>query len=276
MPQNASAAALKALTEWWEEMGVPVDQAEIEAALRLNEAVSPALSPESIDAEASSTDAPKRSRRRNASKTLEDWIEEAKALAAAASDLPTLKTAIEGFEGCDLKKLCSKTVVYDGTIGAPVMVIGEGPGGQEDQIGLPFVGKAGQLLDRMLAAIQLDRKTNTFISNVNFWRPPGNRNPDADELAICRPFVDRMIDLAQPKIIIAAGGVAAKSLLNSKTGIMRLRGSERPFKTPSGTEIPMVPMFHPAYLLRRPEDKSRAWRDLLLVQARLRQMGVEV
>ena len=180
----------------------------------------------------------------------------------------------QGFDGSPLKALCEKTVVYDGTIGAPVMVIGEGPGGQEDRIGLPFVGKAGQLLDKMLAAIGLSRQTNVFITNVNYWRPPGNRNPDADELAICRPFVDRMIDLAQPKIIIAAGGVSAKSLLDSKTGIMRLRGNEQPFETPAGTQVPLVPMFHPAYLLRRPEDKSRAWRDLLLVQARLAEIGV--
>ncbi|MEM8615776.1 MAG: uracil-DNA glycosylase, partial [Pseudomonadota bacterium] len=196
--------------------------------------------------------------------------------ANAATDLPSLKAVIENFEGCPLKKLCEKTVVYDGTVGAPVMVLGEGPGGNEDRIGLPFVGKAGQLLDKMLAAIKLDRKTNTFISNVNYWRPPGNRNPDKDELAVCRPFVDRMIDLAQPKIIIAAGGVAAKSLLNSKTGIMRLRGNEQAFSTPSLLQVPLIPMFHPAYLLRRPEDKSRAWRDLLLVQSRLKEMGVEI
>ena len=195
-------------------------------------------------------------------------------MAADAGSLETLKAAIEQFEGCPLKQLCEKTVVYDGALDAPVMVLGEGPGGQEDRIGRPFVGKAGQLLDKMLAAIGLDRDSNAFISNVNYWRPPGNRNPDADELAVCRPFVNRMVDLAQPKIIIAAGGVAAKSLLDTKTGIMRLRGSERPFETPAGTSVPVIPMFHPAYLLRRPQDKSRAWRDLLLVQARLKEMGV--
>ena len=198
------------------------------------------------------------------------------ALELGLDSIEALKAAIESYEGCPLKQLCEKTVIYDGTIGAPVMVLGEGPGGQEDRQGLPSVGKAGQLLDKMLAAIQLDRKSNTFISNVNYWRPPGNRNPEADELAVCRPFVNRMIDLAQPKIIIATGGVAAKSLLNSKTGIMRLRGSERPFETPAGTKVPLIPMFHPAYLLRRPQDKSRAWRDLLLVQARLSEMGVSL
>ncbi len=280
MPQNASAAALKALTEWWEEMGVDVDQAEISAAMNAQPADS---SGPARDLEPVRSDSPKpsqdqargpRKSRRNQSKTLEDWVAEAESLAAGADSLEALKAAIESFEGCPLKQLCDKTVVYDGTLSAPVMVLGEGPGGQEDRMGLPFVGKAGQLLDKMLAAIGLDRKTNTFISNVNYWRPPGNRNPEADELAVCRPFVNRMVDLAQPKIIIATGGVAAKSLLDTKTGIMRLRGSERPFETPAGTTIPLVPMFHPAYLLRRPQDKSRAWRDLLLVQARLKEMGV--
>ncbi|MEM9571680.1 MAG: uracil-DNA glycosylase [Pseudomonadota bacterium] len=283
MPQNASAAALKALTDWWEDMGVPVDQADMATLMKASQAPSPPTqagvsAPQNVGQEATDPrgGGGERKRRRSKSKTLTDWIAEAGALAAAADSLESLKAAIEGFDGCPLKELCEKTVVYDGTLGAPVMVLGEGPGGQEDRIGLPFVGKAGQLLDKMLAAIRLDRKTNTFISNVNYWRPPGNRNPEADELAVCRPFVNRMVDLAQPKIIIATGGVAAKTLLDTKTGIMRLRGSERPFETPAGTSVPMVPMFHPAYLLRRPQDKSRAWRDLLLVQARLKEMGVEV
>jgi DNA polymerase len=279
MPQNASAAALKALTDWWEDMGVPVDQAEMAALMKASQAAPTGVSATSKPAQTAVNPGQtggERKRRRSKSKTLTDWIAEAGALAAAADSLESLKAAIESFDGCPLKELCEKTVVYDGTLHAPVMVLGEGPGGQEDRIGLPFVGKAGQLLDKMLAAIGLDRKTNTFISNVNYWRPPGNRNPEADELAVCRPFVNRMVDLAQPKIIIATGGVAAKTLLDTKTGIMRLRGSERPFETPSGTSVPMVPMFHPAYLLRRPQDKSRAWRDLLLVQARLKEMGVEV
>ena len=283
MPQNASAAALKALTDWWEDMGVPVDRAEMAALAKVSQAPQAPAQAGNSPPPSAGQQAPgashrgdERKRRRSKTKTLTDWIAEAGALAAAADSLESLKAAIEGFDGCPLKELCEKTVVYDGTLGAPVMVLGEGPGGQEDRIGLPFVGKAGQLLDKMLAAIGLDRKTNTFISNVNYWRPPGNRNPEADELAVCRPFVNRMVDLAQPKIIIATGGVAAKSLLDTKTGIMRLRGSERPFETPAGTKVPMVPMFHPAYLLRRPQDKSRAWRDLLLVQARLKEMGVDV
>ena len=153
------------------------------------------------------------------------------------------------------------------------MVIGEGPGAEEDRRGLPFVGKAGQLLDRMLAAINRTRTENAFITNVNYWRPPGNRNPEEDELAICRPFVDRMVELAKPKLILAAGGVPAKALLNTSNGIMRLRGTEHVFKTPGGFSAPLIPILHPAYLLRRPQDKSRAWRDLLLAEKRLEELG---
>ncbi|GAB5457195.1 MAG: uracil-DNA glycosylase [Henriciella sp.] len=282
MVQNTHDAALKALTEWWEDMGVSIDHTEIAAVHKQNPSRSgaskPAIQPErEAKKEApSSNRGPRTTSRRNKSKSVDDWVAEAAALAAGATTLADLKAAIESFEGCPLKALCEKTVVYDGTEGAPVMVIGEGPGGQEDRLGLPFVGKAGQLLDKMLAAIHLDRKTNTFITNVNYWRPPGNRNPEADELAVCRPFVDRMIDLAQPKILIASGGVAVKSLLNTKQGIMRLRGTEQVLETPGGSSVPMIPMLHPAYLLRRPQDKSRAWRDLLLVQTRLEEMGIEV
>ena len=283
MSQNASAAALKALTDWWQDMGVEVDQAAVEASLRAKTPGIPGSTrnlpqpaPEGLQETPVQVRGGRNSARKPKPASVEDWVALAESLAAGADSLASLKAAIESFDGSPLKKLCEKTVIYDGTLSAPVMVLGEGPGGQEDRQGLPFVGKAGQLLDKMLAAIGLDRKTNTFISNVNYWRPPGNRNPDADELAVCRPFVNRMVDLAQPKIIIATGGVAAKSLLDTKTGIMRLRGSERPFETPAGSSVPLIPMFHPAYLLRRPQDKSRAWRDLLLVQARLKEMGVSL
>jgi len=281
MPQNASAVALKALTEWWEEMGVDVDAALIKASMGANQASPSAQKqPEAPETAVPATKAqpqtPRPNGRRKKSKSLEDWVADAKALADSADILPALKAAIESYEGSPLKPLCENTVVYDGALDAAIMVIGEGPGPQEDRLKLPFVGPAGQLLDKMLAAIKLDRKTNTFITNVNYWRPPGNRNPEADELAVCRPFVDRMIDLAKPKLLIAAGGVPAKSLLDTKTGIMRLRGTESVFTTPAGTSVPIIPMLHPAYLLRRPQDKSRAWRDLLMVQARLAELGVEV
>ena len=276
MPQNAPALALKALTEWWDDMGVGVDQAEVRAfmsELAAREAQSVTVTSQS-DSLQSSAERPLR--KRTKTRTIDHWIAEAAAVAAAAPDLASLKTVIEAFGGSPLKSTCERTVVYDGAFNAQVMVIGEGPGSQEDLEGLPFVGPAGQLLDRMLAAIGLDRARNTLITNVNYWRPPNNRDPEPAELAVCRPFVERMIDLAAPKLIITAGGVAIKSLINSKVGIMRLRGTQQVLTTPAGTSVPVIPMLHPAYLLRRPQDKSRAWRDLLLVQNRLAELRVDI
>ena len=239
-------AALKSLTDWWVDMGVEVDDAFIRALLK------PAQAPRKQESQPNVTRPSSRKAKR---KSIEDWVQIAQEAASKAASLDELKAAIEAFEGSPLKAGANKTAVFDGVQGASVMVIGEGPGGQEDKIGLPFVGKAGQLLDKMLAAIDLDRKTNCFISNVNYWRPPANRNPDADELAVCRPFVDRMVDLAKPKIIIATGGVSAKALLDTKTGIMKLRGSEHQFHA-GAHQCLLIPIFHPAYLLRRPEDKA--------------------
>ena len=256
MPAPASSAAINALTDWWEEMGVDVDHARVDALLKAAE------TPESP---APQQDAPARPRGRKP----KNWVDEARALAAGCDTLEALKAAIESFDGSPLKPAAQNTVVYDGTPGASLMVIGEGPGAEEDRRGLPFVGKAGQLLDRMLAAIGRDRAHNAFITNVNYWRPPGNRNPEAEELEVCRPFVERMIELGKPKLIVAAGGVPATSLLETSNGIMRLRGTEHVFTTADGYSVPLIPLLHPAYLLRRPQEKSRAWRDLLLVEKRL-------
>ena len=260
MSHSATEAALKALADWWSDMGVTADEAELKALRAVSR---PA---QAVPTPTSSKPAKPVSRGR---RSLEDRIAEAESLAAAAGTLDQLKAAIEAYEGCPLKEGANKTVVFDGVQGAPVMVIGEGAGGTEDRVGLPFVGKAGQLLDKMLAAIDLSRETNAFITNVTYWRPPGNRNPEPDELAVCRPFVDRMIELCAPKLIISAGGVSAKSLLRTSTGIMRLRGKWVDYATPSGLTVPLMPTFHPAYLLRRPQDKSRAWRDLLAIKGRL-------
>lgn len=252
---------MTALSEWWEEMGVEVDVASVEACLKAAEraAAPPAPVP------ATTARRPKRNEI--------DWVAEAKAAAAACDSVEAVKAAIEGFDGSPLKPAAENTVVYDGVPGASLMVIGEGPGAEEDRRGLPFVGKAGQLLDRMLEAIGRSRAENAFISNVNYWRPPGNRNPEEEELAVCRPFVDRLVELARPKLVIAAGGVPAKALLDTADGIMRLRGTERVFTTAGGYSVPLIPILHPAYLLRRPQDKSRAWRDLLLVEQRLDELG---
>lgn len=261
MSQSDSSLALKALQDWWGDMGVPADETEMRALRKAAKAAQPQAP--------AGEETVRTPRKLTRAKTHADWVEDARKLAAAAGSLDALKAAIEGFDGCLLKESARTTVCFDGVQGAPVMVIGEGPGADEDKVGLPFVGRAGKLLDKMLAAIGLSRTENAFITNVNYWRPPGNRNPSDDELELCRPFVDRMVELGQPKLIIAAGGVSAKSLLQSRIGIMKLRGTEQVLTTPGGYEAPMFPMFHPAFLLRRPEEKSRAWRDLLQVQAKL-------
>lgn len=211
--------------------------------------------------------------RRRGARSVSDWIREAARIASGCATMDDLAAAICDFAGSPLKASCESTVVYDGIAGAGLMVIGEGPGAEEDRQGKPFVGKAGQLLDKMLSAIGRSRSGNALITNVNYWRPPGNRNPELDELAVCRPFVDRMIEISRPKLIVAAGGVPAVSLLNSRDGIMKLRGNEYSYTTPGGYTVALIPMLHPAYLLRRPQDKSRAWRDLLLIEKRLGELG---
>ena len=149
----------------------------------------------------------------------------------------------------------------DGVPGAKVMFVGEAPGGDEDRIGRPFVGRAGQLLDRMLAAIGLDRRS-VYIANVVPWRPPGNRTPTLQETQACLPFIRRQIDLADPKILVCLGGSAVQTLLGVQGGITRVRGSWFDYERDSGPPIRALAMFHPAYLLRQPAQKRLAWADM--------------
>lgn len=193
-------------------------------------------------------------------------------IAARAQTLPELKAALESFEGSQLKKLATTTVFADGNPLSRIMFIGEAPGRDEDAAGLPFVGRAGKLLDKMLSAIQLDR-SSAYIINVMPWRPPDNRNPDPGEVAMCIPFLRRHIELAAPKILILLGAVSARHVLGLNDGIMKLRGRWLEYRI--GTEmIPVLPTLHPAYLLRQPGHKKLAWRDLQAVQARLEQLGL--
>ena len=196
----------------------------------------------------------------------------ARELAAKSATLDELREHMARFEGCNLKFTAKNTVFADGNPDAAVMLVGEAPGRDEDVEGLPFVGRSGQLLDRMLAAIGLDR-TSVYIANVIPWRPPGNRTPTPHETEICRPFIERQIELAGPKVLITLGGPSAKLLLNTAEGILRLRGNWRAHVTASGVSIPTMPTLHPAYLLRNPAHKKLAWRDFLEVKARLRQLG---
>ena len=197
----------------------------------------------------------------------------ARLAAARADTLAALEAAIAGFEGCGLKHTATNTVIADGNPAAALMIVGEAPGADEDRIGRPFVGRAGQLLDRMLAAIGLDR-TGVLITNVIYWRPPGNRTPTADEIAACLPFVLRHVALVRPKVLVLAGGTAARALLPPGPGITRLRGRWFDLAIPGlVAPVPTLPMFHPSFLLRAPERKREAWRDLLALRARLAELS---
>lgn len=251
--------ALKAMLEWQVEMGAteaicqaPVDRyAPPPVKARVSEAA------DRVDTAAPRTD--------------RDPVAEARAAAAMAGTLGELRDAMADYDHCDLKRGARNLVFSDGNPAARVMIVGEAPGRDEDRIGKPFVGQAGQLLDRMLACIGLDRTESdparaVYIANVLPWRPPENRDPTPGEIAMMEPFLRRHIELADPRILVVVGNHSAQALLRQK-GITRLRGQ--------WTEVlgrPTLPMFHPAYLLRQPERKREAWADLLALQARLRSL----
>jgi DNA polymerase len=200
--------------------------------------------------------------------TLADAVAAAKALADRARTLDELRAAMDAFDLCELKKGARNLVFADGNPAAPVLVLGEAPGAEEDREGRPFVGRAGQLLDRMFAAIGLSRtspdpKAALYITNVLPWRPPGNRDPEPAEIAMLRPFVERHIALVDPEMIVVMGNTPLLALTGAK-GILRARGT---WTTALGK--PLLPMTHPAYLLRNPAAKREAWADLLALQARL-------
>lgn len=199
-----------------------------------------------------------------------DPVAVARAAAAGATSLEALRDAIEGFDLCDLKKGARSLVFADGRPEARVMVIGEAPGADEDRLGRPFVGRAGQLLDKMLAAIDLgrdqaDARQAVYITNVLPWRPPQNRDPLPEEVAMMLPFVEKHIELVAPEVLVLMGNHSCQALLGRR-GITRLRGHWA-----EALGRPALPMFHPAYLLRNPQAKREAWHDLLMLQHKLRQ-----
>ncbi len=194
----------------------------------------------------------------------------ARKLAESATTLEELRTAIASFDGCALRRTATNTVFADGTPHAPVMILGEAPGADEDRIGRPFVGRSGQLLDRMLAAIGLDRQRNVYITNVLFWRPPGNRKPSDEEIATCLPFVWRHIALNAPKLVVLCGGTATSAMLGRREGIMKLRGQWFDLAVPGLDQlIPALTTYHPSFLLRAPARKSEAWRDFLELRSKI-------
>ena len=201
-------------------------------------------------------------------------VEDARVLAERCATLAELEAAVRGFEGCALKRTAKNTVFADGVPGAPVMIVGEAPGADEDRLGKPFVGVSGQLMDRMMESIGLSRAESFYITNILFWRPPGNRTPSLAEQAMCLAFTRRHIELAKPRLLILAGGISAKSILDTTEGITKLRGKWMSYQLADGTLIPTMPTFHPAYLLRTPASKRQSWQDLLAIDKKLRELGL--
>lgn len=196
----------------------------------------------------------------------------ARELARSASSMEELRQLLAAFDGCNLKSTAKTLVFADGNPQADIMFVGEAPGREEDLEGLPFVGRSGRLLDMMLAAIGLDR-SRAYIANVIPWRPPGNRTPTPIETEICRPFIERQVELANPKVLVTLGGPSAKVLLHASEGVLRMRGTWKSHTTAAGVTIPAMPTLHPAYLLRNPSHKRLAWRDFLEVKVKLRELG---
>lgn len=191
----------------------------------------------------------------------------ARVAARSAASISALATAIDAFDGCGLKATASRSCVYRGAETARLMIIGEAPGRDEDLEGKPFVGRAGQLLDKMLSAIGVT-EADVHITNVVYWRPPGNRTPTPHEAQACRPFLERQVELVKPDVVLLLGGAAAKHVLDVSDGIMRLRGTWKDL-TMGQHRARALPSLHPAYLLRTPAYKRQAWLDLLAVKAAL-------
>ncbi len=190
----------------------------------------------------------------------------ARELARSAGSISELHSLLENFDGCGLKKTATRLCLFRGSAEARVMLIGEAPGKDEDAQGSPFVGRAGRLLDRMLSAIELTEE-DCYITNLVFWRPPGNRTPSPEEVQVCEPFLERQIELLSPEVLVFLGNAAAKQLTGATEGIMKLRGKWLTY--PRAPELKSIATLHPAYLLRNPIAKRLAWRDLLAIRGLL-------
>tara|TARA_R110002096_G_scaffold361408_1_gene554508 strand:- start:2766 stop:3602 length:837 start_codon:yes stop_codon:yes gene_type:complete len=274
----ADEKALKALIAWWEDAGIPLDEPLVRPRAPLPSKPAPATAQVN-------TGEPRTAERRPAAATAASAKAAgfgdasgdgpgARELVAKAETLDALRTAIEGFHGCPLRNTARNTVFARGNPAAKVMVIGEAPGRDEDMEGVPFVGPAGHLLDRIFASIGLT-PDQLYLTNVINWRPPGNRSPTQDEIATCLPFIERHIALIKPDVLVLAGDTAARTLLGSSENITKLRGQWADYAVrdaagePTGTTIPALPTFHPAYLLRRTAEKRFVWRDMLALAAQL-------
>ena len=198
---------------------------------------------------------------------------EARSLAASAQSLDELQAILGAYDGCGLKMRATQLVFADGNPEAKVMLIGEAPGAEEDRQGKPFVGRSGQLLDRMLAAIGLDR-SGVYIANTVPWRPPGNRTPTPEEMALCLPFLHRQVELVAPKLVMTLGGPAMQTIFATTTGIIKMRGKWSSVTIGNHT-VDAIPTLHPAYLLRNPAAKQQAWRDMLSLKLKVEALGID-
>ena len=275
MDVTAAAAALRGWLEWYRDMGAaalvgeqPADRFRSPAAApeapELRRASRPAAVPPARHVTRVSTAAPSAGRAARAQPAGEPVLQSAAAvaqsareIAAACASLAELEAALAAFDGCGLKETALSLCFADGNPAARLMLIGEAPGAEEDRLGKPFVGASGKLLDRMLATIGLDRQS-VYITNVIYWRPPGNRSPTQAEIAACQPFLERQIALLEPDLIVFVGGIAARALLGVNEGVTKLRGRRFTYLTQGGRSIPALVMFHPAYLLRTPAQKRLA------------------
>jgi uracil-DNA glycosylase len=264
--------SLAALLAWYADMGVDsaIDDAPHD---RFAEASGEApVNPHRTGATPRETSGPGSRALAAAAAAPPDSIEaNARDSAAAAKNLDDLRDRLACFEGCGLKTTATQLVFGDGNPFAKIMFIGEAPGADEDRQGVPFVGRAGRLLDKMLGSIGLDR-TKVYIANIVPWRPPGNRTPTPIETAACLPFTRRQIELVDPEILVCLGAASAQTLLGGKDGIMRMRGRWLVYRAPK-KEIRALAMLHPAYLLRQPAQKKLAWQDLRLLAKELISLG---
>ncbi len=266
-PAVIDALAARHLLEWYALSGVDAAVDAAPTAAWRSAALAAPAEPEERDA------APAPARQPSLLVPESQRVGTAREIAAACRSLAELEAALADFDGCALKETAKQLCFADGNPEARLMLIGEAPGAEEDRRGKPFVGPSGQLLDRMLAEIGIDR-SRAWITNVIYWRPPGNRPPTTGEIAVCLPFLERQIELLDPAVILFVGGIAAKALLQRSEGVTRLRGRPFTYTTQAGRAIPCLVTFHPAYLLRQPLNKRFVWRDLLQLRARLDALGV--
>ena len=259
---------IKEIFEWYLTAGVDETCGEVPFALAEPAKEMPRIVPAAVSAAVRPAENSARPATTELAQATINACQSARELCQKAETLEELKKMVEEFDGCALKLTANKTVFGYGSGTARLLLIGEAPGADEDRSGIPFVGRSGQLLEKMLKAIGFDRN-ECFITNVLPWRPPGNRTPTEGEIAVCLPFLKRQIDLVSPEAIMILGGSAANALLDNGEPIPRMRGKWLEYKKSDGGKVPVLASFHPAYLLRNSGQKAKAWVDMLRMKQKL-------